>query len=148
MNKQLDHRNPHGLCYYMTVASLKRNNAQVGRNFGRAQDLLVRALPTVHSSLELEAFHLGKISPVPITDMAHTGRTASKIGIVKIYWDDEGIDMRDVQVIARDMVGVIESEGNMGESNYTNLGKSIHSNFLCQLADVRYRRRTDESDWS
>jgi len=132
LNKQIDHQNPRGRCYYMTVASLKAGNAQVGRNFGRAQDLLLAAHPTVCSPLELEVFHLAKVSSVPVTDMAHAGRTASKFGVVKIYWNDGdgGSDMRDIQEIGRKMVDIIESDGSMGGRTYTNLGKSTQSDLL------------------
>jgi hypothetical protein len=124
INKQLDKRNPHGLCYYMTVASLKECNAQVGRNFLHAQELLLSAHPAVCSSLEMETFHLGKVSSVPVTDMAYAGRSSSKFGIVKINWDDDNVIMEEVQKTAREMVKIIESEGSMGETTYTNLGKS------------------------
>jgi hypothetical protein len=124
INKQLDARNPHGLCYYMTVASLKECNAQVGRNFLHAQELLLSAHPAVCSSLEMETFHLGKVSSVPVTDMAYAGRSSSKFGIVKINWNDDNVIMEEVQKTAREMVKIIESEGSMGETTYTNLGKS------------------------
>jgi len=108
----------------MTVASLKECNAQVGRNFFRAQEMLLAAHPTVSSSLEMETFHLDKVTSVPVTDMAHAGRSSSKFGIVKIFWDDGDVVMEDVQRTAREMVKVIESEGSMGETTYTNLGMS------------------------
>jgi len=108
----------------MTVASLKECNAQVGRNFLRAQEMLLSAHPTVSSSLEMEIFHLGVVSSVPVTDMAHAGRSSSKFGVVKIFWDDDNVVMEDVQKTAREMVKVIESEGSMGETTYTNLGMS------------------------
>jgi len=123
INKQLDARNPHGLCYYMTVASLKECNAQVGRNFLQAQEILLAAHPMVCSSLEMETFHLGKVSSVPVTDMAYAGRSTSKFGIVKINWNDDSIVMEEVQKTAREMVKIIESEGSEGEMTYTNLGK-------------------------
>jgi hypothetical protein len=123
INKQLDNRNPHGLCYYMTVASLKECNAQVGRNFLQAQELLLAAHPTVCSSLEMETFHLGKVSSVPVTDMAYAGRSTSKFGIVKINWNDDSVVMEEVQKTAREMVRIIESKGSEGETTYPNLGR-------------------------
>jgi hypothetical protein len=123
INKQLDDRNPHGLCYYMTVASLKECNAQVGRNFLVAQELLLSAHPSVCSSLEMETFHLGKVSSVPVTDMAYAGRSSSKFGIVKINWNDDSVVMKEVQMTAREMVKIIESEGSEGETTYPNLGE-------------------------
>jgi hypothetical protein len=107
----------------MTVASLKEVNAQVGRNVRRAQEILNAAHPKVSSLLELETFHLDQVLSVPITEMAYAGRTSSKFGIVKIHWNDDGVDFEEIQIMARQMVQIMESEGSMGETTYTNLGK-------------------------
>lgn len=119
----------------MTIAAVKEWNAQVGRNVFRAEQHLMALHPTVSSLLEMEAIQLEKMLEVPITDMAFADRTPSKFGIIKIYWDDEGVDPRKIQQTAREMVEIIESGDSMGETTYINRGESLSR---LETADTAY----------
>lgn len=138
--------NPHGLYHIMTLASIREWNPQVGRNVFRAQRLLKASHPTVYSLLEMEAIQLKKVTSVPVTDMACAGRTPDQACVVKIYWDDEGVDGKEVFRTAREMVAIIESGDNLGESAFTNRGKSPFSSVNGGHGLRMIRRRASESD--
>jgi hypothetical protein len=123
LNQQMDHFNNHGRNYYMTLASLVSSSAEIGNRFVQARESLLSALPQVNNLLELEAIPMDKIMSVHNTDMAYASRTDAKLAIIKIYWDDEVIDPKEIQIKAKEMIAIIE----MGESTwripYANLGR-------------------------
>jgi len=73
--------------------------------------------------MELEAIPLDKIISVPITDMAYAGRTDAKFAIIKIYWDNEVIDPKEIQLKAKEMIEIIEIGESIGKTTYANLGQ-------------------------
>jgi len=107
----------------MTLASLESASAEIGNRFVQARESLLSAFPQVNNLLELEAIPLDKIISVPITDMAYASRTDAKFAIIKIYWDDEVIDPKEIQMKAKEMIEIIEIGESIGKTTYANLGQ-------------------------
>lgn len=123
LNQQLGHQNNHGRNYYMTLASLESASAEIGNRFVQARESLLSAFPQVNNLMELEAIPLDKIISVPITDMAYASRTDAKFAIIKVYWDDEVIDPKEIQMKAKEMIEIIEIGESIGKPTYANLGQ-------------------------
>ena len=136
LNQQLDHQNNHGRNYYMTLASLESASAEIGNRFVQARESLLSAFPQVNNLLELEAIPLDKIIPVPITDMAYASRTDARFVIIKIYWDDEVIDPKEIQLKAKEMIEIIEIGESIGKPTYANLGQPPARHWYYQLTKL------------